>query len=68
MVLDGRFRFIVRMDGVIEQVNTGSDYTSYYTTFSNGVISGDTFEIHTRYMQTAFQAIMWITKTDTGVK
>ena len=68
MVLDGRFRFIVRMDGVIEQVNTGSDYTSYYTTFSNGVLSGDTFEIHTRYMQTAFQAIMWITKTDTGVK
>lgn len=68
MVVDNRYRFIIRMDGVIEKVHTGSDYPAYYTTFSTGVLKDDTFEINTRYMQTAFRAVMWIKKTETGVK
>ena len=67
MVLDGTYRFDVRMDGVNHPVYTGSAYTAYPISLSTGYIDGDTFVIHSRYLQTAFRGIMWLKKTPTGL-
>lgn len=67
MVLDGTYRFDVRMDGVNHPVYTGSAYTAYPISLSTGYIEGDTFVIHSRYLQTAFRGIMWLKKTPTGL-
>lgn len=68
MVLDGKYRFIIRLDGGIEIVHTGSDYPSYYTTLSTGVFEEESFVIHTRYLQTAFRAVVWLSRTEKGLK
>lgn len=67
LVLDGIYRFDVRLDGTFSLVHTGSAYPAYYTTQSSGYFEGDTFVIHSRYLQTAFRGTMYLTKTDDGL-
>lgn len=67
LVLDGTYRFDVRLNGTNHLVHTGSAYPAYYTTLSTGYFDGDTFVIHSRYLQTAFRAVMWLKKTPEGL-
>ena len=63
LVVNGKFPFIVNMDGSVSIENTGSEIPEYYQTVANGYFEDEnTLMLKIRYIQTCYTSFLKITK------